>query len=360
MPPLVSPENAVRVPLRTDTDVVVVPDSLAGYFPPIPEPTSVPAQIEAPSTALVLVPAPVEPIKDTDYCRWTASEYIMCALALVFVACVVGIIIATVHVVSAVAAAIAVAYAFVTSVGPMVLAAGVLALVWRLAAKLSTPSAPGPIAAAVATVTAVAHPVVTVTKLAKGEPMVTKPRLSPVVQQTSSKSKPGVLERLFLGDAHSAPPAPAAVQTSRKSKPGVFGRLFLGDLCNTPLARTAAPETTAMAPAETAPARRHWWGGLTDEAREQDRRERLRSLDPRAQQWVRDLRDPSSIQAKGTYDDGSDRYCAVGIETHKHRRMSHQKMCNVFGWNFVRDVERFNDSTNATFADVATYIEDNL
>lgn len=329
MPPLVSPENAVRVPLRTDTDVVVVPDSLAGYFPPIPEPTSVPAQIEAPSTTLVLVPAPAGSIEDTDYCRWTASEYIMCALALVFGACVVGIIIATVHVVSAVAAAIAVAYAFVTSIGGVVLAAGVLALVWRLAAKLSTPSAPGPIATAVATVTAVAHPVVTMTKLAKGAPVVTKPKPSPVAQ------------------------------TPSESKPGVFGRLFLGDLCNTPMARTAAPETTTIAP-EAEPARRHWWGGLTDLAREEDRQERLRSLDPRAQQWVRDLRDPSSIQAKGTYDDGSDRYCAVGIETHKHRRMSHQKMCNVFGWNFVRDVERFNDSTNATFADVATYIEDNL
>lgn len=101
---------------------------------------------------------------------------------------------------------------------------------------------------------------------------------------------------------------------------------------------------------------RHWWGGLTKEGKIVQQQEQFARLDPRAQQWVQDLRDPSSKQAKGTYDDSAGRYCAVGLETHLHRRMTHQQMRRAFGSNFVYDVEKYNDSTNATFEDVADFI----
>lgn len=101
---------------------------------------------------------------------------------------------------------------------------------------------------------------------------------------------------------------------------------------------------------------RHWWGGLTKEGKIAQQQEQFARLDPRAQQWVQDLRDPASKQAKGTYDDSAGRYCAVGLETHLHRRMTHQQMRRAFGHNFVYDVENYNDSTNATFEDVADFI----
>lgn len=177
MPPYIPTEGVVRVPLRADTDVVVVPDSLAGYFPPIPSP----APIEAPSTAVALIeaPAPVEApptpavlpeIDERNH--WTASEYVMCGLAVALIALVTTIVVALVHVVSSVVTAVSAVVAFISNGAGLVVAGGVVLLVWRLAAKLSTPSLPAPIATAAATVTAVVHPVATAAKLVKGEPVI--------------------------------------------------------------------------------------------------------------------------------------------------------------------------------------------
>lgn len=295
-------DNPVRVPLRANTEVVIIPDSLAGYFPPI-APLAVPAVAEAPGVeigqALVPIAAPAQP-EVTEYSRWTASEYVMCGLAVALVAIVAGIVVAAVHVLAGVFAAVSAVVAFVSSAGGVVVAIAVVALAWRLVGKLGHSNTEATPAVAVTTT---APPAVTVKATIKPDTVTEAVHeVSPVVSPVD-----------FPVDE----PAPMSSHYA-------------------------------------------WWGGKTKEGKAADRQKRLAKLDPRARQWVQDLRDPSSKQAKGTYDDGADRYCAVGIETHKHRRMTHEKMCRAFGWNFVRDVENFNDGTAASFEDVAVYIEDHL
>lgn len=317
-------DDTTRVPLRVDTDVVVIPDSLAGYFPPIAAPAELAVPVVAePDTLGIshdLVPVTAPSGSDTaDYCRWTADEYIVCGLVAALVATAVGIVVAAVHVIAGVFAAVSAVFVFATSAGGVIATLALVVLAWRLISKFG---AKGSSASSVHIPTVVPVPT---------------PVSSPA-QESAPVARP---TRWTVRAPKAAPAATPVTEVVQEPSPVDF----------------PVDEPTSV---REATERRHWWGGLTDQAKASDRQERLTRLDPRAQQWVADLRDASSVQAKGTYDDESGRYCAVGIETHKNRRMSHQQMCRAFGRHFVHDVEKFNDSTKATFEDVARYIEDNL
>ncbi len=298
MPPFQSYDGLVRTLKHDPFPTIEIPDTIEKMWPapvPVVEPAKTP-----PDTKRSLLPIPPAPeveerrscldyFASVDFVRWE-----LLALKYGVPTAVVGVVVYELYL--AVLWLYTEVLMLATNGVGLVVAGGLMFLLWRLAGRLSHSDGVPAMRRAANTVTAAAHPLKTTVKLVKGEPV-----------RTAGPEEP-VRERARLWTRRESVSAPAAKSTG---DPLVDG--WIADMRN-----PAHKQTT-----------HEFWG-------DDDHGDTFCAVG-----WLLRRDDPDGF--------------GKGWGRVPHR--SYRSMCRRLGTGFVKGVERMNDSGRYSLPDLADYVE---